>query len=342
TSFKRSAFVNTPGSGRKVVLMLSRVLILQTFILITTYSYWYDWFDPSSAIILLALFITTEVVLDRNSGYSFVKPKLSRFFIFLSSSPENLEPNFVTEDNVLEADGGEITQKTEVQTSGLINSSEEGISSSVMISRISLIVSKLIPTILIIFTTVWMVTRKTMKVIFPFIKALSLTVFLFMLSAYEVILTYLILVTGTTKDGLYIIPLFELDLGWLMRDTSNYIVEVGPIYLWIYFAIIMLGLQAVLIAMASLLTVMLRRPEGVTTKLVRLLTRFYMAVILVATLWQLLIGDYYAQFRLLFILFLGVFHELVALKVRFEYKKIKSSEEVLSKKEVRTEEAAVV
>ncbi|MHA1973603.1 MAG: hypothetical protein ACTSW1_11450 [Candidatus Hodarchaeales archaeon] len=322
TRFKRNLFVNRTGVGKRSVLILNRIVILQTYILGVTYQNYY--FDTLLFIFLIIFFILNEFLLSQDSNSSFIRATISGFLFFLSGASENPKLEQERYD-------AEVLDETREQQN--IEPVE---------SRLSLMRRKYTPVVLVFLATSWRTVKKVFTILIPTSKSLLTTTGLFVISIYEVLLGYIILVTGLTEDGLFIIPVFELDLGFLINERSIYIVDFGPVYLWANYAIIMLGIQAFLLTLIGLLTTSLNKPEGMIIGLVRSLTRLYLIVILILTVRQFSIGnDYYAQFRLLYILSIGVFHELAAFKIRFDQKEMKKSFEAITREEIDSNRSTI-
>lgn len=147
--------------------------------------------------------------------------------------------------------------------------------------------------------------KGTGEFLFSFMKAIIMTIMVLLISAYEVILTFIVILTNFSTDGSFEVPVVTID---------NY-TRVQGIILFQWHALILLGLQIFVIVLVQWYSYIRKKPEGVVLKLCKNLTRVLFVVMIIGFLTLSYYDNY---FYVLIGLILIVYSELTAWKIRSE------------------------
>ena len=174
-------------------------------------------------------------------------------------------------------------------------------------------------------------------------KAVIMTIWMLLVSFYQMVLTFIVFTTGISRSGSYQVPVLDFGDYRFSLFPFTYSPSTG-IYtgytLYMGHALLFLGIQLFFIVCIQWYSLVAKKPEGILLLVCRNLTRFLIAVFFIATLGQyILFGSNvsYAPFQLLAIFGLLFFSEMTTWKVRSERKKMaqpsKSQEQPLPNSE---------
>ena len=170
------------------------------------------------------------------------------------------------------------------------------------------------------FGVIALFLKKTVNFSYPFVRAIINTLAIFLGTIYEIILIYLILVTGNNFEGYYIIPTISIDLSSVLGYP--YMKEIGPYTLWVYYALILVAIHAFFVIFLGMYSLIKRDQEGALLRIGRGLTRVYL-------LWMFLIllqwgykWIFSIQIRLMSIILIVFFFEIANLKIRSDRKRL--------------------
>ncbi|MFX0123011.1 MAG: hypothetical protein ACFFAE_05180 [Candidatus Hodarchaeota archaeon] len=141
-------------------------------------------------------------------------------------------------------------------------------------------------------------------------KALVMTIWMLLISFYEMVLAFTVVATSLSATGEVIIPALTI---------GDYI-YVFHINTW--HTLLLLGIQMFFIAIVQWYGLVSKKPEGTILFVCRNMTRIFLGVVVIAAIVQLsYYGDVYGYLKLLILFGFLFFSEITAWKVRSERKK---------------------
>jgi hypothetical protein len=304
-------FINSPtyqfyygDSG--LIVWLIRLLSIKSILLLTTFEF------PRQqhflvVTILGILLILSEIFFNTYGGNS-IRSGVATLLMRLGSSDSLLK----TSDDVKIESKRKTTRPPPPRYSSEINTEPHGMSISPP-TEPSTIQYEAKPSILTRF----------FQNAFVGLRILFQTLAMLLISFYEVILALLILITSFSPDGSYYVPIFQFKDPWAL--SGYYEFSVGGYTVWAWYALLLLGIQVIYIALVQFSCLILKESEGVVVKVGRNLSRFFLISMLISSIVQLgYFSDSYALIRIIIIVSLAIFSELTAWKVRDERKQWES------------------
>ncbi|MFX0052920.1 MAG: hypothetical protein ACFE8U_16710 [Candidatus Hermodarchaeota archaeon] len=293
-----------------------RLLAIKSILIVTTFERYSQQYLPI-VFILVLLLIFSEISLNTYGGNS-IRYVIATLLVRLGSS----EPLFKIRDDIdiqVEKRNGLSDQGAPSKTISTktvprpITQSMEPTSLELMEREPSLFrkfLSRLLSK-----------TGSAFSLAFTGIKIIMLTIGMLFIAFYEVILASMILLTSFSSDGSYYVPVFRFDDPSLPGGSVDSIIYLGGFTIWAWYALLLLGIQVVYIALIQFSSLVLKEPEGVVVRVGQNLSRIFLFTMFISSIIQFsYFGDSYALFRILIIIGLAIFGELTTWKVRAERK----------------------
>ncbi|MFX0173286.1 MAG: hypothetical protein ACFE9L_15430 [Candidatus Hodarchaeota archaeon] len=299
-----------------LTVWLIRLLSIKSILIVTTFEPYFQQYLPI-VIILVFLLIFSEIFFNTYGGNS-IRYVIATLLVRLGSS----EPLFKIRDDV------DIQAK---QMSGISDQeapsktiSEENISRPITqtMQPTSLELMEREPSLFRKFlSSILSKTGSAFSLAFTGIKIIMLTIGMLLISFYEVILAFIIIVTSFSFDGSFYVPVFRFDDPPLPGGSIDSTIYLGGFTVWAWYALLLLGIQVVYIALIQFSSLVLKEPEGVIVRVGHNLSRIFLFTMFISSIIQFsYFGDPYALFRFLIIIGLAIFGELTTWKVRAERK----------------------
>lgn len=315
-------FINSPtyqfyygDSG--LIVWLIRLLSIKSILLLTTFEF------PRQqhflvVTILGILLILSEIFFNTYGGNS-IRSGVATLLMKLGSSDSLLK----TSEDVKIESKRKTTRPPPPRYSPEVNTEPHRISTPPP-SEPSTIQYEVKPSLLTrFFQNIGKLIFICLSFIFVGLRILFQTIAMLLISFYEVILALLILFTSFSPDGSYYVPIFQFKDPWGL--SGYYEFSIGGYTVWAWYALLLLGIQVIYIALVQFSGLMLKEPEGVVVKVGRNLSRFFLISMLISSIIQLgYFNDSYALLRIVIIVSLAIFSELTAWKVRDERRRWKS------------------
>ncbi len=152
------------------------------------------------------------------------------------------------------------------------------------------------------------------------VKVFIMTIMMCVISFFEVVLSFLVLVTSFNSKGIYEVPVLEFSGYFSVYRYSSSSFVLGGYAFTMWYTLILLSIQVFFIVTFLWYGLTTKKPEGTILKVFRNLTR----ILLGFTFIGILIFQFqnsFAQLQLLIIFGLVFFSETTAWKVRSERKK---------------------
>ncbi len=150
--------------------------------------------------------------------------------------------------------------------------------------------------------------------VYSFLKAIGIALFLFLSMIYESVLLILTILTSTTLDGSYVIPVFSFSA---VNDSYS-LYRIGGFTIWSWYLLGLLVVQVFIIVVIQWFQFLRKHPEGFITIVFRNFSRILLIIMFLGALYQVLVGDSYAILRIISLLILTLYLELSCLKIRLE------------------------
>ncbi|MHA1993902.1 MAG: hypothetical protein ACW97Z_05135 [Candidatus Hodarchaeales archaeon] len=306
---------------------VGRLLGLRSIMMLN--SYYFDYYSSAKSF-LTFLLILTYLFYEATIGFQrhvALKKSIVSGLQLLGQDPAVVSTHTVTSipTSASTSEGVTVSKRfsppfsressTETRDSSLQTSSTQNYTSSPVImqndSKIrrmgrssSPIIRSLVSILIMIFTPV-----------FSFIKAFFITIILLLGSLYEVILFLLILLTGVTADGSYIIPTYSFSFQYGVAY------QVGGYTIWSWYLLGALAAQIFLLVVIEWFQFVRKKPDGFILIFFRNFSRLLLFGLFLGSVNQNYWGDLYAMPRIIIMIVLFIFMELTSLKIRLEQRK---------------------
>jgi hypothetical protein len=184
--------------------------------------------------------------------------------------------------------------------------------------------------------TVFTIEKKPSKLsgvfngIWILVKVFIMTIMMCIISFFEVVLFFLVLVTSFSSRGFYEVPVLEFSGYFSVYRYSSSSFVLGGYEFTMWYTLILLSIQVFFIVTFLWYGLTTKKPEGTILKVFRNLTRILLGLAFIGiSVFQY--GNTFAQLQLLIIFGLVFFSETTAWKVRSERSKflIPTSEQKL-------------
>jgi hypothetical protein len=300
-----------------LIVWLIRLLSIKSILLLTTFEFLSQQ-HFLVVTILVILLILSEIFFNTYGGNS-IRSGVATLLMRLGSS----DSLFKTSDDVKIESKRKTMRPPPPRYSSEINAEPHGMSISPP-TEPSTIQYEAKPSLLTkFFQNIGKLIFICLSFIFVGLRILFQTIAMLLISFYEVILALLILFTSFSPDGSYYLPIFQFKDPWGL--SGYYEFSVGGYTVWAWYALLLLGIQVIYIALVQFSGLMLKEPEGVVVKVGRNLSRFFLISMLISSIIQLgYFSDSYALLRIVIIVSLAIFSELTTWKVRDERKRWES------------------
>ena len=324
-------------SGLQPQLWLNRLVLLQMVVITWMHGGRFDYIPL--AFLIFSLFFLSELFLSKTDG-SLIKTLFAAFLLTLSSaeSSERIKPIDATISPTSFGKSTQVIPSKKItplkkplpqEVIFQVSKPEEEVKSvspsspSIQESPSTLVVpkkGKLTKFLFFFFKSIGLFLKKVFTVSYPFIRAMTITLTIFLATIYEIVVMYMILVTGNNLEGYYVIPAISIDLSFLIGFP--YVKQLGPYTIWVYYALILVAIHAFIVIFLGMYSLFQRDQEGSLLRIGRGLTRIYL---LWMFLYLLIWGwpwDIFIQIRTMSILLIAFFFEIANLKIRSDRKRL--------------------
>lgn len=172
------------------------------------------------------------------------------------------------------------------------------------------------------------------------LRAIIMSISMFVLTIYEVALIFAILLTNFTRYGSYVLPSFEFDLSFLtfLGYPEGYTQVIYSYTIHVWYALLLLGIQVFAIVLVEYYGIATKSSEGVVARLGRNLSRILIFTLFIGSIVRFTYYiDFYALLEIMVLSVFFVFNEVNAWKVRSERKNWQKIEE-MKQFETKTDE----
>ncbi len=167
------------------------------------------------------------------------------------------------------------------------------------------------------------------RLIGAIVKAIIVSISMLLVTVFEVVLVFSILLTNFTQDGYYQLPQLQFDLSWISPEYSNIFIP-EPNYtltIFVWHSLLLLIIQIFTVAVLEYYGLATKSPEGVVVLLGRNLSRVLIIIVFMGSIIRFVYyEDFYAILELMLLSILFIFNEINAWKVRSERKHWQKSE----------------
>ncbi len=324
-------------AGLQPQLWLNRLVLLQMGVITWMHGGHFDYIPL--AFLIISLFFLSELFLSKTDG-SLIKTLFAAFLLTLSGaeSSEKIKPIDATISPTSFGKPTQIIPSEKLTTPNLpsfqkmispLSKQENKVKSttpsppSVQEPPSTLIASKkgrLTRFLFFFFKSIGRFLKNVFTVFYPFIRAITITLAIFIATIYEIVIMYVILVTGNNVEGYYVIPTFSIDLSFLVGFP--YVKQLGPYTVWVYYALILVAIHAFIVIFLGMYSLFQRDQEGSLLRIGRGLTRIYLLWMFLYLLIWGWVWDIFIQIRLMCILLITFFFEIANLKIRSDRKRL--------------------
>ncbi|MFX0087247.1 MAG: hypothetical protein ACFFAU_16475 [Candidatus Hodarchaeota archaeon] len=307
----------------EMIIWLIRLLAIKTLMVgVIWHDFLFSYFHPYFQMLIVTIWIAIEII---GSTADSTKSWVGNLLIQIGS-PELSQFKSTSIDRRSDKDSQELKSSVVLPT---IENSVEDTSKSTSIQQVK---QESTPSSQIIE-----IHKKESFGFFRFmramIKAITVSISMLIITIFEVVLVFSILLTTFTENGYYQLPQLQFDLSWISPRYSNVFIP-EPNYnltIFVWHSLLLLVIQIFVVAVLEYYGLATKSPEGVVVRLGRNLSRVLIIIIFIGSLARFAYyGVFYAVLELMLLSILFIFNELNAWKVRSERKHFEKSERIES------------